>query len=133
MSQEYQFIPLYKWNRESIFPKLSEYNEINYLNLSDFVIKNGAPSNHDMTKPTILAITNDKSKLFAYGSVFNFRNSMTKGGLFGGVTYDQYYGDNGHAGHIINIYRNGWVIYNESGSGLPITKSYLGRFKELKH
>ena len=81
MTQEYQFIPLYKWNRESIFPKLSEYRKINYLNLSEFTIKNG----HDLTKPTIFAITNDKSILFAYGSKFNFRNSMTKGGLFGDV------------------------------------------------
>ena len=85
MTQEYQFIPLYKWNRESIFPKLSEYSKINYLNLSEFAIKNGAPSRHDLTKPTIFAITNDKSILFAYGSKFNFRNSMTKGGLFGDV------------------------------------------------
>lgn len=130
MTQEYQFIPLYKWNRESIFPKLSEYNEIS---LSEFTIKNGAPSRHDLTKPTIFAITNDKSKLFAYGSEFNFSNSMTKEGLFGDVIYDEYRGDNGHAGHKMNIYRDGWAIYSESGSGVPITKSYLGRYKELNH
>jgi hypothetical protein len=84
-----------------------------------------------MTKPTIFSITNDKSNLFAYGSAFQF--TMTKGGLFGDIVYDKYRGDNGHAGHEIHIYRNGWVIYNVLGSGVPIMKSYLGRYKELKH
>jgi len=130
MNQEYQFIPLYKWNNESTFPKLSDYKRIN-PNISDFAIKNGAPSMHNMADPTTFAITNDKSRIFAYGSTFQFRNSMTKGGLFEDVIYDEYRGDNGHAEHEINIYRNGWVIYNMLGSGVPIMKSYLGRFKKM--
>jgi len=130
MNEEYTFIPLYKWNNSSTFPKLSDYKRVN-LNISDFSIKNGAPSTHDITQPSIFTPTNDWSKLFAYGSEFKFKDTMTEGGLLDNVVYNKYRGDNGHAGHEINIYKNGWATYNILGSGVPIMKSYLGRIKQI--
>ena len=110
MQHQYYFTPLYRWNRDSTNPKLSEYEKM-AKGLSCDVL-----------------LTFEHGSLNANNKTYKYLNRKPYSNLFD-IDCDVFYGDNNLAGEEWHIYKNGWVVFNVNGSGLPIVESYLGKMR----